>query len=94
MKSWIADIVEEELLSQMLLHETNAEFIERVCGMAVPTEEEIWTAIKASPGAAWDAAKGALDGLPSMPEVPEFGWPSLPEIGMPSVPDINWKFWK
>ena len=68
--------------------------IERVCGMRVPTEEEIWTAIKSSPGAIWDAAKGALDGLPRMPEMPEFDWPSLPEIGMPSVPDINWTFWK
>ena len=68
--------------------------IDRVCGMRVPTEEVIWAAIKASPGAAWEAAKGALDGLPPMPEMPEFGWPSLPEIGMPSVPDINWTFWK
>ena len=68
--------------------------IERVCGMAVPTEEEIWAAIKASPGAAWEAAKVVLDRLPSMPAMPEFGWPSLPEIGMPSVPEIDWTFWK
>lgn len=35
MKSWIADIVEEELLSQMYIHETNADFIERVCGICI-----------------------------------------------------------
>lgn len=35
MKSWIADIVEEELLSQLYIHETNADFIERVCGICL-----------------------------------------------------------
>lgn len=35
MKSWIADIVEEELLSQMYSRETNTEFIERVCGICI-----------------------------------------------------------
>lgn len=35
MKSWIADIVEEELFSQMYLNETNNEFIERVCGVCI-----------------------------------------------------------
>lgn len=35
MKSWIADIVDEELLSQMYLHETNSEFIERVCDICI-----------------------------------------------------------
>lgn len=52
--------------------------VERVCGLRVPTEAEIWAAIKSSPGAVWDAAKVALDGLPSMPEMPELHWPSLP----------------
>jgi hypothetical protein len=31
MKTWIADLVDEELLSQMYLHETNSEFIARIC---------------------------------------------------------------
>ncbi|MEK6627916.1 MAG: hypothetical protein AABY53_04770 [Bdellovibrionota bacterium] len=35
MKSWIAEIVEEELFSQMYLNETNNEFIERVCGICI-----------------------------------------------------------
>mgnify|MGYP001593028075 CR=1 FL=1 len=35
MKTWIADIVDEELFSQMYLHETNNEFIERVCGICL-----------------------------------------------------------
>ena len=68
--------------------------VDLVCGLQVPTEEEVWEAIKASPGAAWDAAKKVLDGLPSMPEMPEFDWSGLPEIGMPNVQDIDWTFWK
>lgn len=35
MKTWIADIVDEELFSQLYLHETNGEFIERVCGICL-----------------------------------------------------------
>ena len=35
MKTWIADIVDEELFSQLYLHETNTEFIERVCGICL-----------------------------------------------------------
>ncbi|MBY0555333.1 hypothetical protein K2P97_12445 [bacterium] len=35
MKSWIADIVDEELLSQMYLHESNSDFIERVCSLCL-----------------------------------------------------------
>jgi len=35
MKSWIADLVDEELLSQQHLTETNQEFIERVCALCL-----------------------------------------------------------
>ncbi len=35
MKSWIADIVDEELLSHLYLRETNSEFIERVCSICL-----------------------------------------------------------
>lgn len=35
MKSWIAELIEEEILSNQHLHETNAEFIERICGMCL-----------------------------------------------------------
>lgn len=35
MKSWIAELVDEELMSQMYLHETNNEFIARVCTLCL-----------------------------------------------------------
>lgn len=35
MKSWIADLVEEELMSQLYINETNQEFIERVCSLCL-----------------------------------------------------------
>jgi hypothetical protein len=35
MKTWIAEIVDEELLSQMYLHESNSEFIARVCTLCI-----------------------------------------------------------
>ena len=35
MKTWIADIVDEELCSQLYLHESNNDFIERVCGICL-----------------------------------------------------------
>lgn len=31
MKSWIAELVDEELYSQQHLHETSEQFVERVC---------------------------------------------------------------
>lgn len=68
--------------------------VDYVCGLKVPTKEEVWAGIKASPGASWDMAKAALHELPDMPEMPSVDWPPMPEIGMPTVPDINWEFWK
>ena len=44
--------------------------VDRVCGMKVPTEDEIWAAIKASPEIVWQAAVDLFDGLPSMPTMP------------------------
>lgn len=35
MKSWIADLVDEELLSHLYLNESNKEFIERVCSICL-----------------------------------------------------------
>lgn len=35
MKSWIAEIVDEELLSDLYMHETSKEFIERVCSICL-----------------------------------------------------------
>lgn len=35
MKSWIAELVEEEILSNLYMHETNTEFIERICSICL-----------------------------------------------------------
>jgi len=35
MKTWIAEIVDEELFSQLYLNETDTAFIERVCGICL-----------------------------------------------------------
>lgn len=47
-----------------------------VCGMTVPTKEEIWQFVKDSPGAAWEMAKEWMPELPEfdMPEI-ELSWP-------------------
>ena len=47
-----------------------------VCGLQVPTKEEIWQFVKDSPGAAWEMAKELMPELPEfeMPEV-ELLWP-------------------
>jgi hypothetical protein len=55
--------------------------VEEVCGLKVPTKEEVWEKIKASPGDAWNSAGAVLDGLPDMTS---FEWPSFE---LPSFPD-------
>ena len=35
MKSWIADLVDEELLSHQFLNESNQDFIERICSLCL-----------------------------------------------------------
>lgn len=35
MKSWIADIVDEELVSQLFFYESNDDFIQRVCEICI-----------------------------------------------------------
>ena len=47
-----------------------------VCGLQVPTKEEIWKFVKDSPGAAWEMAKDLMPELPEfeVPEV-ELSWP-------------------
>lgn len=37
---------------------------DEICGIKPPTREEVWHAIKSSPGAAWDSAKGLYADLP------------------------------
>lgn len=43
--------------------------VSEVCGLRVPSVEEVWAAVKASPGQAWAWAKEALPELPEMSEV-------------------------
>ena len=57
-----------------------------VCGLKVPSAEEIWAKVKASPGEAWALAKGLVPDLPELPELPAM--PQLPEM-----PEVDWKFW-
>ena len=40
-----------------------------VCGMRIPTQDEIWEAVKSSPGKAWATSKEMFSNLPS----PDFG---------------------
>jgi hypothetical protein len=53
--------------------------VQEVCGLRVPTKEELWDLVKSSPGAAWQKAK---DVMPELPEMPDF-----------TMPEIDWKFW-
>ncbi len=39
--------------------------MQRVCGMQVPTKEEIWAIVKASPLIVWQKLKDNFPGLPS-----------------------------
>lgn len=48
--------------------------VDEVCGLKVPTKEEIWAKVKASPGEAWGWAKDAVPDLPEMPDMPEIDW--------------------
>jgi septal ring factor EnvC (AmiA/AmiB activator) len=48
-----------------------ADDVSEVCGLQVPTKEEIWAKVKASPGEAWQMAK---DAMPELPEMPTIDW--------------------
>ncbi len=54
-----------------------------VCGMTVPTKEEIWQTVKSSPGKAWAAASAHV------PDLPTIDWQAY----QPSWPAIDWTFW-
>jgi hypothetical protein len=45
--------------------------VQEVCGLRVPSKEELWVKVKASPGAAWQKAK---DAMPELPEMPSIDW--------------------
>lgn len=51
--------------------------VNEVCGLAIPTATELWTMIKSSPGAAWDASSKFISNLPDHDfSVPS--WLSIP----------------
>lgn len=59
--------------------------VDEVCGLKVPSKEEVWAFVKASPGDAWDAAKATMPDLPAMPDLNT----------MPEMPDLSsWSFWQ
>lgn len=39
---------------------------DEICGMKVPTRDELWAGIKSSPAAAWDSAAELYEGLPEV----------------------------
>jgi len=47
---------------------------DEICGMKPPTRAELWASIKASPGAAWDTARGMYDSLPEVSFSGTYDW--------------------
>lgn len=58
--------------------------VDRICGISVPSKEQVWAAVKASPKWAWNSAVAVL------PDVPDL--PAFPELSMPAV-DWSWRPW-
>lgn len=72
--------------------------VKEVCGMAVPSKQELIAMVKASPGKAWQKTKDVMPDLPEMPEFhmpdfPDLSWPDLPDVKMPDMPKVDWSFW-
>lgn len=65
-----------ELQREIDPSQANAEDRDRICGLQVPTSDELWASIKSAPGDAWDtavqAAEGTADWAKSL-ERPDFG---------------------
>ena len=64
-----------------------------VCGLAVPTKDEVWLAIKTSPTRAWNGAKTYVPALPDWTvawDATKDYFLELPKLGMP---EIDWTFW-
>jgi hypothetical protein len=68
-----ACVIMQDLHELDVAFNPNADFgaAKDVCGLRVPTVDEIWEKLKSSPGEAWALAKGAL---PDLPEMPEINW--------------------
>lgn len=52
-----------------------------VCGMKVPTADELWQTVKASPGAAWEVARSSTPNIPEIDVNRLKEW--LPNISLP-----------
>ncbi|HGG65439.1 MAG TPA: hypothetical protein ENK34_12785 [Rhodobacteraceae bacterium] len=50
------------------------ENVTTVCAIKVPTKEEIWAKVKASPREVWEGVKAKM---PDLPEFPEFDWSGI-----------------
>ena len=44
-----------------------------VCGLTVPTSDEVWAVVKSSPSSAWEGAKQHVPELPDL-SLPQFDW--------------------
>lgn len=64
--------------------------VAEVCGLEVPSKEQAWEAVKASPGQAWEKAKAYVPDLPEwhMPNVPKLQMPDLPDWQLPTLSDF------
>lgn len=69
----------QELQRSFSLEVLNEPEVTEVCGMKVPTKEEVYRSVKTAPGLAWQSATALL------PELPEFTAPAW------SLPSLN--FW-
>ncbi|MCW1920134.1 hypothetical protein NX862_15345 [Rhodobacter sp. KR11] len=89
------DLMKELDSLQLALVPTEATGAEtsKVCGMKVPSVDEIWQMVKSSPARAWEASQAVLTSLPvQMPDLPNISWPdiALPDL---SMPEVNWPDW-
>lgn len=77
----------------LLPNEVTGAETSKICGMKVPSADEVWQMVKSSPAQAWNASRAVLTSLPDhMPDLPEISWPdvSFPDL---SVPEISWPDW-
>lgn len=73
-----ANIKDLKELERSLKPEPNTDSdLSEVCGLTVPNKDDVWAAVKSSPGKSWEAAKMYV--------------PDLPEFSMPSIDWAFWK---
>lgn len=71
-----------ELDLAMSPEDANPSDVDKVCGLKVPSKEEVWTTVKSSPSDAWNGAKEMMPDLPDMPDMPSV-----------TMPDWDLSFW-